>query len=85
MAASVAAAFVGLSPQWFSYRFRCVARMTFREARMRVKVHRAIELLQTNRSIEEITEALGYSERSKLEKTFKRVTGLTPAYRRQHP
>jgi len=42
-------------------------------------------LLHTNLKVEDIAEALGYSERSKLEKTFKRVMGVTPAsYRRLH-
>ena len=61
--------------------------MSFRAARVQAKVAYGASLLATTAlSINDISVQLGYSDRTKFEKTFKKVTGITPAtYRRSAP
>lgn len=74
-----AARLVDLSPSWFRHRFRRMAGMSFRTARVRAKLERGLLLLTTTHlSIPEITTMLQYSDRTKFEKAFKRAYRLTP-------
>jgi len=70
----------------FRHRFTAVVGVNFRTARMRAKLDRGAHLLiGTRLSIAEISARLGYSDRSKFEKAFKRVRGMTPTeFRRRH-
>ena len=79
-----AARLVYLSPSAFSHQFTKHAGKSFRAVRVEIKLQVAAKLLQqTNLSIPEIARHLGYSERYKLERSFKQHYGITPTeYRR---
>ena len=81
-----AAQMVYLSPSTFSHQFAKHAGKSFRVVRVEIKLQVAATLLQeTDLSIPEIARQLGYSERYKLERSFKKHCGITPAeYRRAH-
>ncbi len=81
-----AARLVYLSPSTFSHQFTKHAGKSFRVVRVEIKLQVAATLLQqTNLSIPEIARHLGYSERYKLERSFKQHYGITPTeYRRAH-
>ena len=80
-----AAQLVGVSPSWFRHDFKRQASMSFRTARLQVKLAHGAHLLSTTRlSIAEVATLLGYSDRSKFEKAFKRLHRLTPVVYRQH-
>jgi two-component system, response regulator YesN len=66
--------------------FTPMAGMNFRTARLHARVAPACDaLVQTDLSIPEIAARLHYSDRTKFEKAFKRVYGMTPTqYRRRH-
>lgn len=72
------------STRRFRYEFSRNVGTTFRTACLMAKLNRGLTLLQTTSlTIPEISAALGYSERSKFDKTFKRIYGVTPTtYRR---
>ena len=60
--------------------------ISFRKARLqaRVSVGRSL-LVETNLSIPNISDRLNYADRTKFEKSFKRIYGVTPSqYRQQH-
>jgi AraC-like DNA-binding protein len=80
-----AAQLLGVSPVWFRHYFKAQTRMSFREARTAAKLERGAALLQTAMTIPEISMALGYSDRSKFDKAFKRAYGTTPAAFRNAP
>jgi len=74
-----AAQLVGVSPSWFRHDFKRHARMSFRTARVQAKLAHGAHLLSTTQlSVPEIAHLLGYSDRSKFEKSFKRLHRLTP-------
>ena len=79
-----AARLVYLSPSTLSHQFTKHAGKSFRAVRVEIKLQVATKLLQqTNLSIPEIARHLGYSERYKLERSFKQHYGITPTeYRR---
>src|SRR5437773_1643742 len=81
-----AARLVYLSPSTFSHQFTKHAGKSFRTVRVEIKLQIAATLLQqTNLGIPEIACHLGYSERYKLERSFKQHYGITPIeYRRAH-
>ena len=81
-----AAQMVYLSPSTFSHQFAKHAGKSFRVVRVEIKLQVAATLLQeTDLSIPEIARYLGYSERYKLERSFKQRCGITPTeYRRAH-
>jgi AraC-like DNA-binding protein len=58
--------------------------MSFRTAKLHARLAPAPNLLRNSSlSIPEISAQLGYSDRTKFEKAFKRVYGITPTqYRR---
>ena len=81
-----AARLIYLSPSTFSHQFTKHAGKSFRAVRVEIKLQVAATLLQqTNLSIPEIARHLGYSERYKLERSFKLHYGITPTeYRCAH-
>ena len=81
-----AARLVYLSPSTFSHQFTKHAGKSFRAVRVEIKLQVAATLLQqTNLSIPDIARHVGYSERYKLERSFKQHHGITPTeYRRAH-
>lgn len=79
-----AAELLGVSTTWFRHYFKKCMKTTYRDACLSIKLQRSVALLSTGMSIPEITAALGYSDRSKFEKAFKRAYAITPSqYRRQ--
>lgn len=77
---SEAARIVQMNPVSFRHRFRLLAGVTFRTARVRAKMHYGRHLLSTTtESISHISFMLGYSDRTKFEKAFRKEYGFTPA------
>ena len=75
-----AAELVGVSPRRFRVIFRSVFGESFRVMRVRIRMEAARkQLVETNRSIADICEVLGYSKRDKMERLFKEHFGVTPA------
>ena len=75
-----AAQLVGVSLSWFRHDFRRYAAMSFRTARLQAKLAHGEHLLTTTTlSIQDISVVLGYSDRSKFEKAFKKSKGVTPS------
>jgi len=69
-----------LNASYFSRLFKKEVGITFIEYVTRMKMERAKELLdQTNRTVGEICEMLGYDNQSYFIKTFKGHAGVTPA------
>jgi len=79
-----AARLVGISASRFRHDFKRQTLISFRAARLHAKLAHGAELLKsTALTITEISGLLGYSDRTKFEKTFKKFNGLTPTvYRR---
>ena len=80
------AAAVGVHPVHLARRFRSSQGCTVGEYIRRVRVGFARrELVTTDKPIAEIAHSAGFFDQSQLTKTFKRVTGQTPAaYRARH-
>jgi AraC-like DNA-binding protein len=79
-----AAQLVGISTSWFRHGFKRHMRVSFRTARLQAKLTHGAHLLTTTRlTISDIAYLLGYSDRTKFEKSFKRLRGLTPVVYRQ--
>jgi AraC-like DNA-binding protein len=79
LTATDAAALVCRSPVCVRHAFTRKVGMSFRVARLRARMEHACQLLlQTRLTIVEISLTLGYSDRTKLEKAFKRAYGMTP-------
>lgn len=71
---------LGLNPTHFSRLFRLETGLTFIEYVTRVKMEHARDLLnQTNLTIVEIAEQLGYDNVSYFIKLFRNFSGMTPA------
>jgi AraC-like DNA-binding protein len=84
LSASDAAALLHLSTSRFRHEFKASQGVSFRVARLDAKLAYAVHLLRTTTlTIPEIATALGYSDRSKLERAFKRAFGLTPTQYRK--
>lgn len=77
---------VGVHPVHLARQFRASQGCTVGEYIRRVRVNFARrELVMTNKPIAEIALAAGFFDQSQMTRTFKRVTGRTPAaYRAQH-
>lgn len=76
---SEAAQLMNRSKRRFRYQFTRHTGINFRTARVRAKLARAQSLLlTTDLSIPDISEQLGYSDRTKFERMFKRLYGATP-------
>lgn len=76
----------GMSEDHFIRRFRTLMGVTPAEYGRRLRVAQAAEwLTATRRTIEDIAEAAGFSDRSHFSRVFKQQFGHTPAtYRRMH-
>ena len=73
------AAFVGLSPGYFSNLFREVVGVTFREHLNRVRIEESKHLLlSTEDSLADIAVAVGFPDQSYFCKVFKKAVGLPP-------
>ena len=68
-----------LSRSWFRHEFKRCVGISYRTACVQAKVAHGRDLLaNTCLTIPEISLALGYSDRTKFEKSFKRVYGVSP-------
>ena len=73
------AAFVGLSPGYFSSLFREVVGVSFREHLNRVRIEESKHLLlTTENSLADIAVAVGFPDQSYFCKVFKKSVGLPP-------
>ena len=73
------AGYVGLSPEYFSAKFKRETGMTVSAYISRARIQEAEALLRfTNLSIGEIAAQLAYSSQSHFQSAFKRETGMTP-------
>lgn len=80
-----AAALVALSPKYLSRLFKEKVGIGFNEYRLKVRMEKAIELLETtDYGIAEISYKLGYENPESFARLFARVAGCTPTeYRTQ--
>lgn len=73
------AAYLGVSPNYFSTLFHKTVGESFREHLCRVRIEESKRLLlSTDISLNQIGLAVGFSDQSYYSKVFKRITGLTP-------
>ncbi len=78
------AAVASFSTGYLSRLFRVTLGMTFTEYVQRLRIDQAVRLVtQTDRSIEDICLAVGYSSRMHFYNTFKKYTGFTPGMLRK--
>jgi two-component system response regulator YesN len=77
---------VGISKYKLSRRFRAVVGMTFRSYLVQVRLEKAKLLLTTGTdTITTIAQEVGFGDLPRLDKLFKRDTGITPsAYREKN-
>jgi len=85
--AAAAARLAGRSASWTRHNFTPYAGVTFRTACLMAKLVRGEELLgNTQLSIRQVAARLGYKDRAKFDKAFKKIYGVTPfEYRRTPP
>ena len=76
-----------MTPNTLSALFKAETGVSFRSYRVAFVIRRAKELLsQTNLSIAQISEMLGYRDVAHFSRAFKKETGMTPGkYRDMHP
>src|SRR5262249_9492441 len=68
-----------LSRSWFRHEFKRRVGISYRTACVQAKVANGRDLLaNTSLTISEISLMLGYSDRTKFEKSFKRVYAVSP-------
>lgn len=73
------AAYLGVSPNYFSTLFHKTVGESFREHLCRVRIEESKRLLlSTDFSLNQIGLAVGFSDQSYYSKVFKRITGLSP-------
>jgi transcriptional regulator GlxA family with amidase domain len=71
---------LALSKSHFSRLFHAAYGNDFRHERLRIRLELAETLLTTTRTtIAEIAHAIGYQQRGKFDRAFKRTYGVTPA------
>src|SRR5262249_39794806 len=76
---SEAAALTGQSDSGFSHEFRKQLGLPFREARLRVRLHIAAQLLcDTTMRISEVARTVGYDSLQKFEQSFRKRYQKTP-------
>ena len=75
---------VFLSPSHFSYLFKKTTGMTFMNYLTNVRMQKALELLNTNMKINEISAKIGYTGTNRFFVNFRHYTGYNPTeYRRR--
>lgn len=74
-----AASHTGLSPKYLSRVFEDEAGMGFSDFKSAVKVKKAQELLRQGYNINQISDKLAYANAESFIRTFKKLTGFTPA------
>jgi YesN/AraC family two-component response regulator len=73
-----AAALVALSPKYLSRLFRLKAGLGFNEYRLKVRMEKGAELLEsTDYSVDEISHRLGYENSESFSRLFKKTRGCT--------
>jgi len=73
------AAYVKLSPSYFSTLFHQTVGVSFREQLCRIRVEESKRLLlTTDKSLAEVAVTVGFPDQSYYCKAFKRIVGLTP-------
>lgn len=84
---SECAAWVHLSPSYFSGLFKKVTGMTVTQFVTAERIAKAKEMLISGFQVQEVASALGYEERRYFSEVFKRMTGKTPSEFREsyHP
>jgi two-component system response regulator YesN len=71
---------IGFNPTYFSYYFKKETGMNFLEYLVEIRVTKSKELLiDTDKNIAEIAEAVGYMDLKHFSKLFKKYSGLTPS------
>jgi len=71
---------LGVSKYTFSRRFRRVIGVPFRDYLVRLRLEKAKALLRTRHvSITEVAQMVGFGDLPRLDKLFKRYTGVTPS------
>lgn len=75
-----------ISPYYFSRTFKKVSGLSFIEYLNNVRIKEAQKLLlNTNMSIMEVCEAVGYKSNTHFGRVFKKITGMSPlAYKKEH-
>jgi signal transduction histidine kinase/DNA-binding LacI/PurR family transcriptional regulator/DNA-binding response OmpR family regulator len=80
---STVAAYIGVAESYLSRCFGEETGLTFKTYLNRYRIQRAKELLAAGNSIEDVTFAVGFSERSYFSRVFQQETGQPPgAYRK---
>lgn len=79
-----AADLVYFSPAYFSRFFKEHAGVNFIDYLTSVRMEKAIELLNSNLSIDEISKRVGYKSRNRFILNFRQYTSLSPSEYRKH-
>lgn len=76
----------GYHPDYFSYRFKKITGESFSKKLLSIKMEEAMHLLITSElTIQQISEASGYQDRSHFSRNFHTYTGMSPKqYRLAH-
>jgi YesN/AraC family two-component response regulator len=74
----------GLSPKYLSRAFEDVCGTGFSDYKSNVKVEKAMELLKQGFNINQISDKLAYANAESFIRTFKKITGSTPALYRDN-
>ena len=77
---------VHVSPSHLSFLFRTELRISFKQLLLRIRIHRAREVLaaEPRRQITDVAFSVGFSDLSHFEKSFRRIVGRSPReFRRQ--
>jgi two-component system response regulator YesN len=79
------AAYVGLSPSYFSRMFKETYGMTFIDALTQIRIEEAKKRLNKGESVKEVAYSVGYHDPNYFTRIFKKVTGISPReYREQN-
>lgn len=68
-----------VSSYYLSHLFRREMGVTFSDYLTKVRVSRAKELLMEGRSVEDVSECVGYRDGNYFIKIFKKYVGVTPS------
>lgn len=68
-----------MSPAYFSRYFKRMCGRSFYEFVRDARMEKAMELLKTNRQVQEVCEAVGYHDKAYFYKVFQQYTGMTPS------